>query len=337
MSLPQSAVRFLARQRERLRAAGSKPRIVFPEGDDSRVRAAASQLAAEGLLEPILLGRAPAQAVAGLRFIEPAGSPLLESYARILWERRRSRGLSEMEAREQAAQPLHFAALMVATGDADGAVAGAVHTTAEWVRTVSLVIDPGAGRRPLSSVHILAVENTAYGHKGLLAFSDAAIIVQPTAAELAEIAIAAAETVRTVLETEPLVALLSFSTKGSAQHKEVDKVVEALRYVRARAPELVVDGELQADAALEPAVGRSKAPGSLVAGRANTLVFPDLNSANIGFKLVERLGDGAVLAVVLQGLSRPVSIVSRGCSEEDLAQTAIVTAVEAVRARQAHG
>lgn len=335
MSLPRSAVSFLARQRERLKAAGAKPRIVFPEGDDPRVRAAASQLAAEGLLEPILLGRAPAQAGAGLRFIEPGGSPLLEKYARILWERRRARGLSEMEAREQAAQGLHFAALMVETGDADGAVAGAVHTTAEWVRAVSQLLDPGAGCRRLSSAHIVAVENTAYGHNGLLAFSDAAIIIQPNAAELAEIAIAAAETVRTVLETEPLVALLSFSTKGSAQHKEVERVVEALRYLRARAPKLVVDGELQADAALEPAVGRSKAPGSLVAGRANTLVFPDLYSANIGYKLVERLGDGAVLAAVLQGLSRPVSIVSPACSAEDLAHTAIVTAVQAVHTGQA--
>lgn len=335
MPLPDSAACFMARQRERLRADRSKKKIVFPEGDDPRVQAAAAQLAGEDLLQPILVVAKPAQAPAGVHCIVPAESPLLDKYARLLWERRRARGLSELEAREQAAHPLYFAALMVSAGDADGEVASAVHTTPESVRAILHAIDMRPGFSRLSSAHIMAVHNRSYGCDGLLVFADAAIVIQPSALELAEIAIAAAETTRTLLETEPLVALLSFSTKGSARHREVDKVVEALRYLRARVPELEVDGELQADAALLPAVGRSKAPGSLVAGRANTLVFPDLNSANIGYKLVERLGDAALLAVILQGISRPANIVSRGCSSEDIVHAAILTAVEAAGSEEA--
>lgn len=335
MSLPESAVVFLAKHRERLRSCPVKKKIVFPEGDDARVLAAAGQLAGEGLVQPILIGRPPAQAPAGVTFVDPGASPLTRKYAALLYERRRARGVTQLEAAETAAHRLYFAALMVAAGDAGGMVGSAVHTTVETVRAVLHSIEMRPGFRRLSSVHVIAVQNRSYGHDGLFVFSDAAIIIQPSAVELAEIALAAADTARAVLETEPLVALLSFSTKGSARHKEVDKVVEALRYIRERAPHLNVDGELQADAALVPAVGQIKSPGSLVAGYANTLVFPDLNSANIGYKLVERLGDGALLAVLLQGISRPANIVSRGCTAEDVVHTAILTAVQAERARQA--
>lgn len=331
MGLPESAVRFLARQCERLRAARTKAKIVFPEGDDPRVLAAAARLAGEDLVEPILLGRPPAQAPSGVRFIDPAASPLLERYARILWERRRARGIGETEAREQAADRLYYGALMVAAGDAGGQVVGAVHAPAETVRALLDCMDMRPTVHRPSSAHLLAVHNCAYGHGGLLVFADAALVIRPSAGELAEIAIAAARTARLMLETEPLVALLSFSTKGSARHKEADKVIEALRSIRARAPELAADGELQADAALVPAVGRSKAPGSLVAGRANTLIFPDLSSANIGYKLVESLGEAALLAVLLQGFTRPANMVSRGCSAGDVVHAAILTAVEAVR------
>jgi len=337
MELPESALIFLARRRERLRAGRRKPRIVFPEGDDPRVLAAAAQLAGEDLLQPILIGRPSGQATAGLQFVEPDAPPLRDKYAGLLWERRRSRGISELEAREQAGHPLYFGALMLAAGDADGLLASAVHTTAETVRALLHCVDMRPGFRRLSSAHVMAVQNRGYGHDGLLLFADAATNIQPTPAELGDIAIAAAETARSLLGTEPLIALLSFSTKGSAKHKEAEKVIEALRYIRARAPELQVDGELQADAALVPAVGQSKAPGSLVAGRANTLIFPDLSSANIGYKLVERLGDAALLAVVLQGISRPANIVSRGGSIQDIVNAAIVTATQAADAKASRG
>jgi phosphate acetyltransferase len=333
MSLPESARVYIAAQIERIRRFPAKKKIVFPEGGDPRILEAAGRLAAEGLIEPLLVGQPPAAAPAGVTFIDPVTSPLAQKYAALYFERRRAKGIPQIEAAETAARPLWFAALMVSAGDADGTVGSATHTTADTVRADLQCIDMRPGFRKLSSVHIMAVQDRRYGHDGLLAFADAAILIDPTAVELAEMAIATAHTARAVFNTEPIVALLSFSTKGSARHPQVDKVIEALRYIRERAPELNVDGELQADAALAPAVGQSKAPGSTVAGRANVLIFPDLNSANIGYKLVERLGRGALLAVLFQGLAKPANIVSRGCSAEDVYTTAILTAVQAEGAR----
>ncbi len=328
MAFPQPATEFIDRQVQRLRRS-KRRRLVFPEGDDARVLEAAARLARENLVQPILIGKPPAAAPAGVTFINPPESPLTRKYAALYFDRRRAKGLTQIEAAEAAQHRLRFAALMVTAGDAEGFVGSAVHTTADTVRAVLQCIDLKPGFRRLSSVHILAVQSRAFGYKGLFAFSDAAIIAVPNAVELAEIAIATAGTARAVFDAEPLVAMLSFSTKGSAQHKEVDKVVSALKYIRERAPRLNVDGELQADAALVPSVGQSKCPGSTVAGRANVLVFPDLNSANIGYKLVERLGDGALLAVLLQGIAKPASLISRGCSVEDAVNTAILTAVQA--------
>jgi phosphate acetyltransferase len=329
MHIPESAAVYMAAQVERLRRLKRKRKIVFPEGDDGRVFEAAARLARDEVLEPILIGRAPAGTAAGITFIDPAESPLTKKYAAIYHDRRRAKGITQLEAEGIARGRLHFAALMTMAGDADGEVGSAVHTTAEFVRSIIQCIELRRGFRRLSSAHIVAVRNSKYGHKGLFVFSDAAVIAVPTAIQLAEIAIASADTARAVLETEPLVALLSFSTKGSAKHKEVDKVVDALKYIRERAPELNVDGELQADAALVPEVGRSKSPGSTVAGSANTLIFPDLNSANIGYKLVERLGEGALLAVLLQGIAKPASLISRGCSAEDAYNAAVITALQA--------
>ncbi len=323
----------MAKQAERLRRASTPRKIVFPEGDDARVLAAAAELAHGGLLQPILIGRAPANAPAGVQFIDPAESPLTKKYAGLYYDRRRAKGVTQVEAAKIAAGRLHFAGLMVAAGDADGWVGSAVHTTAEAVRSILQTIDLRPGFRRLSSVHIVAVHPRQYGCDGILAFSDAAVIAVPTSIELAEIAIATADSARALFGVEPLVAMLSFSTKGSAKHREVDKVTTAIKYIRDRAPQLNVDGELQADAALVPAVGKSKSPGSPVAGSANVLVFPDLNSANIGYKLVERLGDGALLGVLLQGIVKPASIISRGCSVEDAVNTAILTAAQAEGAR----
>jgi phosphate acetyltransferase len=326
MPFPESARAFLDGLIERARR--SKKRIVFPEGSDSRVQSAAARLAQQGIVQPILIARASEPALAGVTYIDPAASPLAAKYAALYYERRRAKGTTQVEAAEIARRPLYFASLMVAAGDADGSVGGAVHTTAETVRAALHTIGAAPGVRLVSSVFIMAVQNPEFGHKGLLAFADCAMVVEPTSSQLAEIAIATAESTRVLIGAEPVVALLSFSTKGSGKHKHVDSVVEALRILRERAPHLNVDGELQVDAALSSVVGSSKAPGSTVAGRANTLIFPNLASGNIGYKLVERLGGAVAIGPFLQGLAKPANDLSRGCSADDVFNTAVVTAIQ---------
>jgi phosphate acetyltransferase len=323
--MPESGIALRASLIERVRRLPRKKRIVFPEGSDERVRKAAQRLATEGLVDPILIAGSTDAPVPGVKSVAPCGRG---DYARIYYERRRARGVTEVEAGAIARNPLYYAALMVAAGDADGFVGGASNTTGETVRAALHCIGPRPEVRTVSSVFIVAVHDRSFGHKGLLALSDCALVVEPTAVELAEIALASAETVRALLGVDPIVALLSFSTHGSASHKNVDRVVEALRITRVRAPELKVDGELQADAALVPAVGASKAPGSTVAGKANTLIFPDLASANIAVKLVERLGEAITVGPILQGLAKPANDLSRGCSVDDVYSVALVTALQ---------
>ncbi|MCP5115870.1 MAG: phosphate acetyltransferase, partial [bacterium] len=252
-------------------------------------------------------------------------------YAAIYLERRRARGVTDAEAQSIARHPLYFSTLMVAAGDADGFVGGASYTSRETIRAMLHCIGTRANVRTLSSVFLLGVHDTSFGHNGMLALADCSIVIRPTSVQLADIAIATAESTRNLLEAEPVVAMLAFSTKGSGRHTEVNRVVEAFRIVRERAPDLDVDGELQADAALVPAIGRSKAVGSTVAGRANTLIFPDLASGNIAYKMVERIADGVALGPFLQGLAKPANELSRGCSADDIFAVAVVTALQAQR------
>ena len=318
------------------RAASVGGRIVLAEGHDPRAIEAAAELAAKNVCSVVLVCPAAARGSAhtdleanGVEVADPATDPRSGRLAELLHQRRAHKGLTPDEARVAVEDPLYFSSLLVASGEADASIGGAVRTTAETVRAALHCIGPGEGLKTVSSSFIMVHPDSRWGSDGVMVFADCAVLPDPRPDQLAEIAVSAAATFRSIVGGEPRVALLSFSTKGSAGDPLVDKVVAAREELERRDTDFEFDGELQFDAAVIPRIGESKAPGSVVAGRANVLVFPDLNAGNITYKAVERLAGARALGPLMQGLAKPANDLSRGCSAADIVQTALLSLLQA--------
>ncbi|NLI25750.1 MAG: phosphate acetyltransferase [Bacteroidales bacterium] len=314
-------------------------RIVLPEGLEERTLKAADEVIREGIAQVILIGdpeKVQAKAkelgltqIAKAAIVNPLHHPRKEAYIDLMVELRKNKGLTREEAARLIEDPLYLGTLIIKSGDADGEVAGAMNATGDVLRPAFQYVKTLPGISVVSGAFLMILPDTKFGENGLMVFADCAVHPNPTAKELAEIAVTTARTTRALAGFEPRIAMLSFSTKGSAKHELVDKVVEATRIAREMDPNLQIDGELQADAAIIESVGKSKAPGSPIAGKANVLIFPDLQSGNIAYKLVQRMAHAEAVGPVLQGMAAPINDLSRGCSVSDIVNVIAITANQA--------
>ena len=326
------------------RAKSNKQRIVLPESLEERTITAADKAIADELADIILIGnkeeilayaeKLGLKHIGGATIIDPATSDKTQQYTELLYELRKAKGMTMEQAAKLVQNPLYFGCLIIKSGDADGQISGALSTTGDTLRPALQIIKCAPGITCVSGAMLLVTQQPQYGEEGVLVVGDVAVTPMPDANQLAQIAVCTAQTAKSVAGfADPKVAMLSFSTKGSAKHEVVDKVVEATRLAKELAPELKIDGELQADAALVPSVGKSKAPGSAIAGEANVLVFPNLEVGNIGYRLVQRLGGADAIGPILQGIARPVNDLSRGCSVDDIYKMVAITACQAMDAK----
>lgn len=326
------------------RAQADRQRIVLPESLEERTLTAADRSLADGLADIILIGNPDEIKALGRKLglthldkatiIDPATSEKTEQYAQILFELRKAKGMTIEKARQQVMNPLYFGCLIIKSGDADGQISGALSTTGDTLRPALQIIKCAPGITCVSGAMLMITDKPEYGENGVLVIGDVAVTPMPDADQLAQIAVCTAQTAKSVAGIDPKVAMLSFSTKGSAKHEVVDKVVQATQLAKEMAPDLAIDGELQADAALVPSVGEKKCPGSPIAGHANVLVVPCLEVGNISYKLVQRLGGADAIGPILQGIARPVNDLSRGCSVDDIYKMVAITACQAMDARR---
>ena len=320
------------------RAASNLKKIVFAEGDDERIVRAAAEIENEKIAHIVILGNKESindsaaeygVDLDGVEIIDPDNSEYIEEFRDQFYELRKHKGISKEDAEKAIKDPLYFGTMMIYTNKADGMVAGAVNATGNVLRPAFQIVKTAEGISTVSSAIIMVLKDKTFGEEGAMVFSDCAVNPAPNSEQLAEIAITTADTAHRLLDFDPKVAMLSFSTMGSACHENVDNVQQAVKIAHKNAPHLKIDGEMQADAALVESVGKRKAPESKIAGKANVLVFPDLQSGNIGYKLVQRLAGADAVGPILQGLAAPINDLSRGCSVDDVVNLTAITAVQA--------